>query len=200
MHRQPHVMILRRDDHKRDALGAIFLGAVTAEAEIRTYVERYLGSVYQIRSIELEGRALRVAVECARFQAESLNLTRMAKSLADRGRHRAAADSFAEALKLDPLNAEAWKGQAALHALMGELGDAEEKWIRAAEIRGYDGEILRSLAAIAIREDRSATAMQYLEEALLAHPDDDEAKAMLEDLDRQAELRFEETKHAPKKP
>ncbi len=191
MRRQPHVLILRRDDHKRDALGAVFLGAVTDEREIRSYVERYLGPVYQVRSVELEGRALRVTVECARFQAESLNLTRMAKSLADRGRQRSAADSFAEALKLDPLNAEAWKGEAAIHALAGELNDAEEKWIRAAEIRGYDGDILRNLASVAIRENRAPTAMQYLEEALLTHPGDDEARAMLDELKRQAELRFE---------
>src|SRR5689334_22207954 len=121
MHRQPHVLILRRDDHKRDALGAVFLGAVTNEREIRSYVERYLGPALLVRSVELETRAIRVTVECARFQAESLNLSLMAKSLAERGRQHAAADSFAEALKLDPLNAEAWKGEAAIHALAGEL-------------------------------------------------------------------------------
>ena len=124
MRRQQHVLILRRDDHKRDALGAVFLGAVTDEREILLYVERYLGLAFLVRSVEMEGTALRVTVECARFQMESHNLTRIAKSLAERGRQQAAAESFAEALKLDPLNAEAWKGQAALHALAGELIDA----------------------------------------------------------------------------
>jgi tetratricopeptide (TPR) repeat protein len=190
MRRPQHVLILRRDDHKRDALGAVFLGAVADEREIRLYVERYLGPPFLVRSVEMEGPALRVVVECSRFQMESHNLTRLAKSLADRGRQRAAADSFAEALKLDPLNAEALKGRAALHALAGELTDAEDKWIRCGEIRGYDGEILRGLADIALREDRRPTAMQYLEEALIVHPDDPEARAMLNELNRQAELRF----------
>jgi tetratricopeptide (TPR) repeat protein len=190
MRRQQHVLILRRDDHKRDALGAVFLGAVTDERDILLHVERYLGSAFLVRAVEIEGTALRVTVECSRFQMESHNLTRIAKSLAERGRQRSAAESFAEALKLDPLNAEALKGQAALHALAGELIDAEDKWIRSGEIRGYDGEILRGLAGVALREDRRPTAMQYLEEALIVHPDDAEARAMLDELNRQAELRF----------
>jgi len=190
MRRQQHVLILRRDDHKRDALGAVFLGAVTDERDVRLCVERYLGSAFLVRAVEMEGTALRVTVECSRFQMESHNLTRIAKSLVERGRQRSASESFAEALKLDPLNAEALKGQAALHALAGELIDAEEKWIRSGEIRGYDGEILRGLAGVALREDRRPTAMQYLEEALIVHPDDAEARAMLDELNRQAELRF----------
>jgi hypothetical protein len=131
MRRQQQHVIIRRDDHKRDALGAIFLGAVSDEQEIRGYVERYLGPPFQVRAVDLDGPALRVAVECSRFQAESQNLTRMARSFAERGRARAAADSFGEALKLDPLNAEALKGHAALHAAAGELEEAEDKWIRA---------------------------------------------------------------------
>src|SRR5881397_3747788 len=136
MRRQQHVLILRRDDHKRDALGAVFLGAIVDERDILLSVERYLGPPFLVRSVEIEGTALRVTVECSRFQMESHNLTRIAKSLAARGRQRSASESFAEALKLDPLNAEALKGQAALHALAGELIDAEEKWIRSGEISG----------------------------------------------------------------
>ncbi|MGH7896616.1 MAG: tetratricopeptide repeat protein, partial [Candidatus Binatia bacterium] len=137
-----------------------------------------------------EEAALRVEVECSRFPAESQNLSRLAKSLADKGRVRAAADSFAEALKLDPLNVEAWKGRAAIHALQRELPQAEDCWVRAGEIRGYDGEILRGLASVALQEDRRPTAMQYLEEALLVSPGDGESRAILEELRRQIELRF----------
>jgi len=190
MRRQQHQVILRREDHKRDALGAIFLGAVVDEETIRGHVERYLGPPFQVRAVDLEGAALRVTVECSRFQAESQNLTRMARSFAERGRARAAADSFGEALKLDPLNAEALKGHAALHAAAGEVDDAEDKWIRAGEIRGYDGEILRGLAGVALRLNRTGSGIQYLEEALLVNPNDDEARSILEDLKRQAELRF----------
>jgi tetratricopeptide (TPR) repeat protein len=190
MRRQQHSVILRRDDHKRDELGAIFLGAVADDADVRGCVERYLGPPFQVRAVDLDGPALRVTVECSRFQAESQNLTRMARSFAERGRARAAADSFGEALKLDPLNAEALKGRAALHLAADELDDAEDKWIRAGEIRGYDGDILRGLAGVALRLNRAGSAMQYLEEALVVNPNDDEARAILDDLKRQAELRF----------
>ena len=127
----------------------------------------------------------------------------MARSVAERGRARAAADSFGEALKLDPLNAEALKGHAALHAAAGELEEAEEKWIRAGEIRGYDGEILRGLAGVALRLNRVGSAVQYLDEALVVNPNDDEARAIRDDLRRQAELRFDERsvrQEAPRAP
>ena len=192
MLRRDHVLVLRRDDHKRDLIGAIFLGAITDEPEIRATVSRYLGPVFVVRAVEIDDTALRVRVECSRFPVESQNLSRLAKSLAEKGRSRAAAQSFAEALKLDPLNSEAWKGHAVLHVDAGEFADAEEKWIRVGEIRGYDGETLRALALLAIRTDRRPTAMQHLENALIVNPDDAEAHAILDELNRQAELRFTE--------
>jgi len=190
MQRPQQALILRRDDHKRDAIGAVFLGAISDEAQIRAAVARYLGPVVQVRSIQVEQAALRVEVECSRFPIESQNLARLGKSLAGRGRMRGAADTFAEALKLDPLNAEALKGRAGLHALAGEMTEAEDCWVRAGEIRGYDGEILRGLASVALSEDRRPTAIQYLEEALLVNPNDSESRAILDDLRRQIELRF----------
>src|SRR5262249_15575968 len=95
-----------------------------------------------------------------------------------------------EALKLDPMNTEALKGQAALDALAGELAEAEDHWVRAGEIRGYDGEILRGLARVALIGDRHGSALQYLQDALVVNPNDDEARGMLDDLRRQSELRF----------
>jgi tetratricopeptide (TPR) repeat protein len=190
MHRPLHVLILRRDDHKHDALGAVFLGAVSEAAEVRKYVERYLGPAFLVRRVDQEGPALRVAVECSRFPAESQNLARIARSLGARGQNRAASASFREALKLDPMNTEALKGQAALEALAGELTEAEDHWVRAGEIRGYDGEILRGLARVALAGDRHGSALQYLQDALVVNPNDDEARSMLEDLRRQSELRF----------
>ncbi len=140
--------------------------------------------------MELESPVLRVTAETAAFQAESQNLVRIGKALAARGRPRSAGETFAEALKLDPLNVDALKGQAALYAARNEPSAAEEAWVRAGEVRGYDGEILRGLATIALREDRRPTATQYLEEALVLNPDDAEAHAMLDEIRRQTELRF----------
>lgn len=201
MQRYEHTLILRREEHKRDGLGAVFLDAVTDPVEIRRSVERYLGPSFVVRRVEADGsRALRVRVECGRFLQESQNLSRIARSMAERGRPRAAADMFAEALKLDPLNVEALKGQGTLLAAAGELAEAEERWIRAGEVEGYDGEILRALAGIALQADRRPTAIQYLEGALLANPNDAEAHAMLDELHRQAELSFSEHTSPADKP
>lgn len=193
MSRREYVLILRRNDHKRDALGAVFLGAITDEEEVWCLVERYLGVAIQVRAIEAEAGVLRVTVGCSRFEVESQNLVRLAKSLVSRGRQRTAVDSFGEALKLDPLNTDALKGQAAAHLAAEELSEAEAAWVHAGEIRGYDGEMLRGLALVALRQRRHPSAMQYLDEALLVNPDDAEAHAMLDELNRQAELRFNES-------
>ena len=82
------------------------------------------------------------------------------------------------------------KGQAGIHLASSDLAGAEEKWIRVGEIRGYDGETLRALALVALRGGRPATAIQHLENALIVNPEDSEAHAMLDELNRQAELRF----------
>jgi tetratricopeptide (TPR) repeat protein len=196
MQRHEHTLILRREEHKRDSLGAVFLAAITDPDEIRRSVERYLGPSFTVRRVESDGAtALRVRVECGRFLQESQNLSKIARSMAERGRPRAASEMFAEALKLDPLNIEALKGQGKLLAAAGDLVEAEERWIRAGEVDGYDGDILRALAGIALQADRRPTAIQYLEGALLANPEDAEAHAMLDELNRQTELRFAEQTH-----
>lgn len=189
--RKQHSLVIRRDDHKRDALGAVFLGVVTDEAEICCYVQRYLGSSTIVRSIQLEPEVLRVVVEAPGFGAESQNLVRLGKSLFDRGRYRAARDMFAEALRLDPMSVEALKADAAVRFAQGECNEANELWVRAAEIGGYDGEVLRGLAAVALRENRRLSAMRYLEEALAVNPRDSEAEQLLAELRRQNELGFE---------
>lgn len=190
--RRRQSLVIRREDHKRDALGAIFLGAVTDEVEIRAYVERYLGPSVAVRSVQVEVEVLRVIVETSGFGPESQNLVRLGRSLLDRGRLRAAADMFAEALRLDCVNVDALKGHAAAHAGQGDLLTAREQWVRAGEIGGYDGEILRGLAETALREDRAPSAMRYLEEALRVNPNDTTARELLIDLRRQVELRFEQ--------
>jgi cytochrome c-type biogenesis protein CcmH/NrfG len=195
--RRRHVLILRRGDHKRDALGAIFLGEVTAPEEVQTYVQRYLGTALLVRTVEVEGPALRVTVEAGGFPEESQNLVRVGRGSAGRGAGRVAAETFQEALKLDPLNIDAWKGLARVLAHQGELSGAEEAWVRAGEISGYDGETLRGLATVALRGDRRPTARGYLEEALIVNPGDSEARDLLAELERQTELRFAEPDSPP---
>ena len=189
--RRQHSLVIRREDHKRDGLGAVFLGAVTAEADIRAYLQRYLGSSVIVRTVQIEPEVLRVLVEASGFGPESQNLVRLGRSLLSRGRLRASADMFAEALRLDPMNVEALKADASMRFAKGDLTVAHEVWVRAGEIGGYDGEILRGLAAVALQENRRPSAMRYLEEALQVNPEDREAMRILAEMKRQRELAFE---------
>jgi tetratricopeptide (TPR) repeat protein len=188
--RRRHALVIRREDHKRDALGAVFLGAVSDPAEVRAHIERYLGAAIKVREFEGDDAVLRVSVESSGFEVESQNLVRIGRSLVEKGRYRAALDMFDEALRLDPLNVEALKADAALRSAQGDLGVAEERWVRAGEIGGYDAESLRGLATIALREDRRPSAMRYLEEALIVDPEDFESRALLDELRKQTELLF----------
>lgn len=187
-------LVIRRDDHKRDALGSIFLDVVTDVEEIRQLLERYLGAGLRVVDFERHGSVLRATVECPRFEVESQNLVRMGRGLARKGRRRAALDMFTEALRLDPLSGDAFKAIGALKIAQRDRAGAENVWVRAGEISGYDGEILRGLAAIALEEDRRPTAMRYLEEALRVNPEDVDSRTLFDELKRQIELRFERSR------
>lgn len=192
--RKRHTLILRRENHKHDGLGAVFLGVLEDEESIRQVLAAYLGTTLGVLDFErLDEATLRASVEAPGFEEESQNLVRLGRSLLEKGRHRGAADMFAEALRLDPLNVDALKAEALLRYVREEHELAEDRWIRASEIRGYDGEILRGLARAALAKERRPSAMRYLEEALRLNPDDAEAGELLEPLQRQIEIRFEES-------
>ena len=97
---------------------------------------------------------------------------------------------FTEALRLDPTNADALKAEARIRLQIGDVLGAEERWILAGEIAGFDSGTLRGLAIAALEEGRTPSAMRYLEEALVADPSDREVRETLEQLRRQIELRF----------
>lgn len=184
-------LVLRRDDHKQDFLGAVFLGVVEEASAIQEAVRRYLGPTVTVRDVELGEAVIRVSAESSAFETESQNLTRLGRSLLTKGRQRAAADMFEEALRLDPFNVDALKVEAALRLSYGDREGAQVRWVLAAEVGGYDGEILRGLATIALDEDRRPSAMRYLEQALVVNPEDVESREFLADLRRQSELAFE---------
>lgn len=184
--------MIRRDDHKSDALGGIFLGATRGPDAILAVVERYLGRDRKVLAIDEAAEALRVEVEATSFTEESANLVRLARASAEKGRGRTANELFAEALRLDPLSTDALRGQAELHMQSGEPAIAEAEWILAAEIDGFDATTLRSLATIALEQERRPTAMQYLEEALRVDPKDRRSVELMTELRRQLEIRFAE--------
>jgi tetratricopeptide (TPR) repeat protein len=191
--RRRSALVIRRDDHKRDALGSIFLGAVNEDRAVFDLVSQYLGSSVKILVVELRPDFLRAEIEATAFVEESHNLVEIARDLVEKGRLRAAGEMFAEALRLNPLNPEALKVDARLRFAQGDVAGAENRWILGGELAGFDAETLRGLATAALEQGRRPTAMRYLEEAIFADPDNRAAQGLLEQLKRQIELRFSDS-------
>jgi tetratricopeptide (TPR) repeat protein len=191
--RRRSALVIRRDDHKRDALGAIFLGAVKEDHAVFDLVSQYLGPPVKVLAVEVRTDLLRVEIEATTFVEESRNLVEIARDLVEKGRLRAAGEMYAEALRLDPLNPEALKADARLRFAQGDVAGAENRWTLGGELDGFDAETLRGLATVALEQGRRPTAMRYLEEALSADPEDRLAKGLLDQLKRQIELRFQDS-------
>ncbi len=169
---------IHRDDHKYDALGQIFLGAIEGE-EILALLRRYLGPAASLHRVELDDDVLRVEADLREFPEESSNLVEVGRSMLRKGLGRSAIGALEEALRLAPLNAEALKTIGRWHYRRREREAARRYLVRARESDPGDYEILRLLAEIAIHEDRRLEARGYLERVLRARPGDQRARAAL---------------------
>jgi tetratricopeptide (TPR) repeat protein len=182
-------LLLRLDDHKHDGLGRLFLDPAD-ERETRRALRAYLGSKVTIKTIALEGVHLRVRVELPDFQAESDNLVRLARDLSTRASPKAARGQLEEALKLFPLNGTALKGLGRACYGQADYTRAAALFVRANEVLGEDGEALRALGTISLREGREASAVAYFDRAVSSNPKDQTARRALEQLRERIEARF----------
>lgn len=185
-------LLIRRDDHKRDALGSIFLGVVREDHAVCDLIGDYLGSSVKVLMVDVRTEYLRVEIEATAFIDESANLVEIGHDLVEKGRLRAASEMFTEALRLNPLNPDALKSDARIRFTQGDIPGAERRWILGGELAGFDVETLRGLATVALEQGRRPTAMRYLEEAISADPEDPQARRLLDQLKRQIELRFDD--------
>jgi tetratricopeptide (TPR) repeat protein len=183
-------LLLHLDDHKHDALGHLFLDAGD-EREVRRRLREYLGAKVAIKEALIEGPRLRVRVELPDFLAESDNLVRLARDLSRRARPQAAVDQLQEALKLFPLNGAALKGLGRACYGRADYNGAATFFVRANEVLREDGEALRALGTISLREGREASALSYFQRAVQANPDDQTAAAALKALRDRIASRFE---------
>jgi cytochrome c-type biogenesis protein CcmH/NrfG len=171
-------LTIHREDHKVDALGLVFLGAIEAEKTL-SLLRSYLGPHATLRHVELEDAVLRVEVDVRDFPEESQNLVRSARELLRRGVVRGAAGQLEEALRLSPLNADALKTLGRLYYRQRKREAARLFLTRAREVAPTDLEILRLLAEIALHEDRRLAARDYLEQLVRANPADRRARRSL---------------------
>jgi cytochrome c-type biogenesis protein CcmH/NrfG len=169
---------IHREDHKYDALGQIFLGAID-RAETLTILREYLGTKVTLHRVELDDDRLRIQAEVKEFATESRNLVELAREMMRRGHVKGAVGQLEEALQLAPLSADALKTLGRLYYRQREPDLARQYLTRAREVSARDLDILRLLAEIALHQDQRLTALAYLEQVLRTHPSDRRARAAL---------------------
>lgn len=171
-------LTIHREDHKADALGLVFLGAIEPEKTLKL-LRAYLGPHATLRHVELEDTVLRVEVDVRDFPEESQNLVESARELSRRGVVRGAAAQLEEALRLSPLNVDALKTLGRLYYRQRKRDAARQFLTRAREVAPKDLEILRLLAEIALHDNRRLAARDYLEQLVRANPADRRARRSL---------------------
>jgi tetratricopeptide (TPR) repeat protein len=160
-------LTIHREDHKVDALGLVFLGAVDPEQTL------------SLQRVELDDAVLHVVADVRDFPDESQNLVRSARELLRRGVIRGATQQLEEALRLSPLNGEALKTLGRLYYRQRNPDAARQFLTRAREVNPKDLEILRLLAEIALHQGRRLAAREYLKQLLEVDPGERHARRSL---------------------
>lgn len=171
-------MEIHREDHKNDALGLVFLGALERERCLEL-LKGYLGVHARLKQAELDDSVLRVEADVREFAEECQNLVRMARDMMRKGRMKGALGQLEEALRLSPWNAQALKGVGRLYYRSRQRDEARYYLTRAREVAPEDCDVLRLLAEIALHDDRPLAAREYLEKLLEMDPDDKRARVTL---------------------
>ncbi|HAH07698.1 MAG TPA: hypothetical protein DCM05_14440 [Elusimicrobia bacterium] len=95
-----------------------------------------------------------------------------ANKLYFQGKHRQAAELYAQALKVDARILDAWLNGAIVYAELGEPTRAAEALRRAAELSPNDPEVRLALAEAEFRLDRFDSAIREAQAVLLSQPKD----------------------------
>lgn len=162
------LLVIVRDDHIGDPIGAIFLDLEGGEVARR--IREYLGSKVRILNLELERDRATVEVEESPFTEEANRLGAAATDLARKGAPRAAIAMFRQALELDPLEGQALYDMGLALIELKMPAEALGALRRAREVLGDSVELLRALARLCIAIERIPTAVGYLQRALELEP------------------------------
>ncbi len=164
------VLVIARDDHIGDPIGAIFLDLEGGDAEVARRVREYLGRKLHVLNIELKRDRATVEVEASPFSQEADRLAAAAADLARKGAPRNAVAMFKQALELDPLGGQTLHDMALALLELKRHAEALSALRRAREILGDSVELLRILARVCVAMERIPTAVGYLERALELEP------------------------------
>jgi tetratricopeptide (TPR) repeat protein len=164
-------LVLLRDDHIGDPVGAIFLDPSTDnEDAIIARLSDYLGKRVRVVKAELTGLRAEVEVEVRALADEANRLAAAALDLSRKGGRRNAIALFEQALDLDPLNRDACFGLGLLLAELNRHAEALAMLKLARESGPETVELLHALGRVCIQSDRTASAISYLEKGFELDP------------------------------
>jgi tetratricopeptide (TPR) repeat protein len=194
-------MVLLRDDHIGDTVGAIFLDPSPENAEaIITRLREYLGERLRVINAELTPERIEVEVEVRAFAEEATRLAAAAADLSRKGSRRNAIALFQQALDLDPLNRDARHGFGLLLAELGRYVEAMAMLKLARESGPETVELLHALGRICIQAERPASAIHYLQKGFELDPSHFGVRRALGELGRKPKLPPRLQNHGPSSP
>jgi tetratricopeptide (TPR) repeat protein len=178
-------VIILRDDHIGDTLGAIFLDPSPQHEDwIIGLLRNYLGHRVRIVKIDLMADHAELDVEVQAFADEAARLVAAAADLRAKGAPRNALELFRQALELDPLSQSAALGTGLLLGELERPGEALVMLRRARESGPENADVLYAMGQAALRLERIASAIVYLERAFELSPGHFAARRALTDLGR----------------
>ena len=191
-------MVLLRDDHIGDAVGAVFLDPSAENADaIIARLRDYLGNQVRIINAELTAERVEVEVEVRGLPEEANCLAAAAANLSRKGGRRNAMALFRQALELDPLNRDAHQG---LGLLLADLNCYREAlaMLKLARESGLETvELLYALGRVSMQADRTASAISYLEKGFELDPGHFGVRRALGELGRKPKLPQRRQNHEP---
>ncbi len=159
-------IIILRDDHIGDPLGAIFLEPSLDKEEWTIGLLRtYLGRRVRVLKVELMAERAEVEVAVQALSEEAGRLAATARDLKNKGAPRNALELFRQALELDPLNHTAAAELGLLFAELERFPEALAMLKRARETGPEDAALLYALGQTSLQLERTASAIIYLERA-----------------------------------
>jgi tetratricopeptide (TPR) repeat protein len=157
-------LVLFRDDHIGDPVGAIFLDlSPENEDAIVGRLRDYLGKRVRVLKAELTSDRAEVEIEVHALADEASRLAAAAMDLSRKGGRRNAMALFQQALELDPLNRDACHGLGLLLADFNHHSEALAMLKLARECGPQTVELFHALGRVCMQADRTASAISYLE-------------------------------------
>jgi tetratricopeptide (TPR) repeat protein len=182
-------LVLLRDDHIGDTLGAIFLDPSPEDADaVISRLRDYLGERVHLIGAELSNDRIEVEVEVRALADEANRLAAAAGELSRKGVRRNAIALFRQALDLDPLNRDAHQGLGLLLADLNRYTEALAMLRLARESGPETVELLHALGRVCIQAERTASAIRYLEKGFELDPSHFGVRRALVELGRKPKL------------